>query len=244
MFLLFTVVMLLASNITNAQGTCATAVPIIATNASSCTPSTSFNCNITGIGPAFSTCPTGVASPRNVWGSFTAFSSTASISYTPPGTRDAMIFTYSGTCPTPTQTDCANAGGNGVTETVNLTGLTAGTTYYFRIAAYNRNSGSMNGTICIASSYSIATGTISGPPFCAGSSVSVPFTSYGTYSGNTYTAQLSDASGSFASPINIGTLVSNANSGTVNYYNSFGYSIWYRLQDKGYKQQSFSNRYR
>ncbi len=213
--LLVTAVMLIASNVTNAQSTCATAVPRTATNAASCTPSTSFNCNVVGTGPAFSSCATGVASPLNVWGSFTAFSSTASISYEPPANRDAMIFTYSGTCPTPTQTNCVNAGANGVTETVNLTGLIAGTTYYFRIVAYNRNSGSMSGTVCVASPYSITTGTISGSPLCAGGSVSVPLTSYGTYSGNTYTAQLSDAAGSFTSPTNIGTLVSNANSGNI-----------------------------
>lgn len=44
----------------------------------------------------------------------------------------------------------------------------------------------------------------------------VDFTSTGTFtSGNTYTAELSDASGSFASPLSIGTLSSTANSGTI-----------------------------
>ncbi|HRG59586.1 MAG TPA: gliding motility-associated C-terminal domain-containing protein [Bacteroidia bacterium] len=63
---------------------------------------------------------------------------------------------------------------------------------------------------------SITTGTISGSPFCAGATFTVPFTSSGTFNGgNTYTAQLSDASGSFTSPINIGTLVSTANAGTI-----------------------------
>lgn len=60
---------------------------------------------------------------------------------------------------------------------------------------------------------------IVGSPFCvtasAGASVSVPFTSSGTFTSNTYTAQLSNAAGSFASPVNIGTLVSDANSGTI-----------------------------
>jgi gliding motility-associated-like protein len=63
---------------------------------------------------------------------------------------------------------------------------------------------------------SITTGVISGSPFCAGATFNVPFTSSGTFtSGNIYTAQLSDASGSFASPVNIGTLASTANSGTI-----------------------------
>ncbi len=62
----------------------------------------------------------------------------------------------------------------------------------------------------------ITTGTITGSPFCACSSVNVPFTSTGTFTaGNTYTAQLSNALGSFAAPTTIGTLVSVANTGTI-----------------------------
>ena len=62
----------------------------------------------------------------------------------------------------------------------------------------------------------VQTGTTSGSPFCAGVAVSVPFTAYGTIgSGNTYTAQLSNASGSFAAPVTIGTLTSAASTGTV-----------------------------
>lgn len=215
MLTLFTAVLLFANNLAVAQNTCATAVPVTATNASSCTPGTAFTVSAIGTGPAFASCATGVANPINAWGSFTACSSTATISYTPPSFRDAMIFVYSGSCPTPTQVDCVDAVGNAATETLSLSGLTAGTVYYFRVVAYNRNSGSMAGTICVASPYTIVTGTISGSPLCAGSTVSVPFTSYGTYSSNTYTAQLSDASGSFSSPTNIGTLTSNLNSGSI-----------------------------
>ena len=66
------------------------------------------------------------------------------------------------------------------------------------------------------STNSITTGTITGSPFCAGSTFNVPFTSSGTFAvGNIYTAQLSSASGSFASPTNIGTLNSTANSGSI-----------------------------
>lgn len=62
----------------------------------------------------------------------------------------------------------------------------------------------------------IITGAISGSPFCACSTVDVPFTSIGTFNaGNTYSAELSDASGSFASPVTIGTLAGIANSGTI-----------------------------
>ena len=69
----------------------------------------------------------------------------------------------------------------------------------------------------------LTTGTIAGAPFCVGATnslntVAVPFTSAAGFmpaAGNVYTAQLSDASGSFASPVSIGTLSSTANSGTI-----------------------------
>lgn len=61
----------------------------------------------------------------------------------------------------------------------------------------------------------ITTGTIAGSPFCAGAAVSVPFTITGTFNaGNVFTAQLSNASGSFASPVSIGTL-SGTSGGTI-----------------------------
>jgi hypothetical protein len=55
------------------------------------------------------------------------------------------------------------------------------------------------------------TSTSIASPLCAGSTISVPFTLFGTYnSGNVFTAQLSNASGSFATPVNLGTLTGTA----------------------------------
>jgi len=68
----------------------------------------------------------------------------------------------------------------------------------------------------------ITTGTVATTPFTVTcptttSTGTVAFTSTGTFTaGNVYTAQLSDASGSFAAPTVIGTLNSTANSGTIN----------------------------
>ena len=60
-----------------------------------------------------------------------------------------------------------------------------------------------------SSSNSITTGTVSSTPFCInatnGISGTVAYTSTGTYSGATFTAYLSDATGSFTLPTNIGT---------------------------------------
>lgn len=68
-------------------------------------------------------------------------------------------------------------------------------------------------------SNSINTGSIA-TSYCitksVGASVTIPFTSIGVYnSGNVYTAQLSDKTGSFTSPVNIGTLASTGNSGNI-----------------------------
>lgn len=63
----------------------------------------------------------------------------------------------------------------------------------------------------------ISTSALTGSPFCVGATVNVPFTATGTFtSGNIFTAQLSDATGSFASGTsNIGTISSTATSGTI-----------------------------
>jgi len=68
--------------------------------------------------------------------------------------------------------------------------------------------------------YSITTGTTPDNTYCVSSvlgfATTISYTSTGTFTGNTYTAQLSDAMGSFASPINIGTSISNLNTGVIN----------------------------
>ncbi|NVO01966.1 MAG: DUF2271 domain-containing protein [Bacteroidetes bacterium] len=67
-----------------------------------------------------------------------------------------------------------------------------------------------------AAAITLTTSSLSSATYCAGGAVSVPFTKgAGTiYNNNTWTAQLSDASGSFASPVTIGTLVGTA-AGTI-----------------------------
>ncbi|MBK5209424.1 MAG: T9SS type A sorting domain-containing protein [Flavobacteriaceae bacterium] len=66
-------------------------------------------------------------------------------------------------------------------------------------------------TINIIASRTITTGAISPTSYCVGASVNIPYTITGTFNnGNIFTAQLSDASGSFASPVTIGTLTSTA----------------------------------
>jgi len=71
------------------------------------------------------------------------------------------------------------------------------------------------GGVNLSKAQTISTSAITGSPFCAGVSVSVPYTITGTFNaGNIFTAQLSDASGVFTSPTSIGTLAS-VNNGTI-----------------------------
>lgn len=70
-------------------------------------------------------------------------------------------------------------------------------------------------SVGVTATDSIITGAVTGP-FCSCDSVDVPFTSTGLFTaGNVYTVELSDSTGSFASPVNIGSLASVANSGTI-----------------------------
>lgn len=78
-----------------------------------------------------------------------------------------------------------------------------------------------NGTTNCGTTNTITTGSVSNPPFaltdCTITATgNVAFTSSGTFTGgNIYTAQLSNAAGSFASAVNVGTLSSTSNSGSI-----------------------------
>ena len=75
--------------------------------------------------------------------------------------------------------------------------------------------GSYDGFLAKVGDIGLFTGTVTGSPFCSGSMVSVPFTLFGNYNANNiFTAQLSDATGSFIAPVNIGTLAGTA-AGTI-----------------------------
>jgi len=90
-----------------------------------------------------------------------------------------------------------NAGTTGVSNSNNI-----GSNQYFVLAATRPAT--------------ISTSTLSASSFCQGASVSVPYTITGIFnSGNNFTAQRSDATGSFSSPVTIGTLTSTTTAGTI-----------------------------
>lgn|GEM_PF-551511 len=112
---------------------------------------------------------------------------------------------------------------NGTENSVTVTGLTPGKTYYFRVLEYNKNATTGNYSLYLrgdnpqSSQVTLNISTdIAAASFCPSALIAIPFTTIGVYSaGNIFTAQLSNASGSFVSPVNIGTL-SATGSGTIN----------------------------
>ena len=71
----------------------------------------------------------------------------------------------------------------------------------------NATTGTVSVRLNGASVSSLTTGPISQPSTCRSTSVDVPFTAVGSFDiSNVFTAQLSDASGSFAAPVSIGVL--------------------------------------
>lgn len=85
-------------------------------------------------------------------------------------------------------------------------------TYYY-VCSPHASMG-MKGQISVVQT-AIGTGTLATSSFCAGAALQVPFTATGTFNtGNTFTAQLSNATGSFAVPVVIGT-TSGTTSGVI-----------------------------
>ena len=73
----------------------------------------------------------------DVWFKFTALQNgAAAITLTPTGSFDAVMIAYSGTCGSLTSIGCADGTAGGGIETLSLTGLVAGQTYYFRVYGY------------------------------------------------------------------------------------------------------------
>lgn len=123
--------------------------------------------------------------------------------------------------------DMLNAGeyvvydGSGIS--VAITGLLPGHTYYLTAFEYNCGIGQqlylIPGESTSAATYTLSGGTPPEASYCVTATTGVPttvfFSSTGTFNGNTYTAFLSDAAGSFAAPITIGSVASDANSGSI-----------------------------
>lgn len=128
--------------------------------------------------------------------------------------------TYSNTGETPTT---SGAPGNGsFTETIISfpASVNNPASLIFRLSASGGGTGTLRLDNFQVQAVMITTGAISGSPFCvstASAAVTVPYSSTAVYvATNTFTAQLSDATGSFATPTTIGTVPNSVlPSGTI-----------------------------
>ena len=113
----------------------------------------------------------------------------------------------------------------GVISLPTTSGLDGATTAYLRFSATGATASSGNSRLdniqlIATAGVTFNTNTISGSPFCIsddnGAVVNVPYTYGGTFNaGNVLTAELSSSTGSFASPVSIGTLSTTTSTGTI-----------------------------
>lgn len=91
---------------------------------------------------------------EDVWYKFTAaLSGSATFSLTNANsTLDAVMIAYTGSCVSLTSLLCADATGGGGNETLNLSGIISGQTYYIRIYGYATTSGQGNFTLTASGS--------------------------------------------------------------------------------------------
>jgi predicted RNase H-like HicB family nuclease len=88
----------------------------------------------------------------DVWYSFTADNTTATVTVVGSSDIDAVVEVLSGTCGSQTNVSCADATTNAGTETVSLTGLTIGNTYFIRVYDYGTTlSTTFTFDICVVS---------------------------------------------------------------------------------------------
>lgn len=85
----------------------------------------------------------------DVWYQFTATSASHQIVVTPDAGMDPVVQLFSGPCASLVSLVCKDAGGYGVTETINYTGLTPGNVYTVRVYHYFAGSGTGAFTICV-----------------------------------------------------------------------------------------------
>jgi hypothetical protein len=105
----------------------------------------------------------------------------------------------------------ANAGGAWTLATA----IAVGDTVIATATSATNNTSEFSSCVPVLAAQTITTSAITPTTYCQGASVSVPFTITGTFiAGNTFTAQLSNAAGSFAAPVVLGTLAGTT-AGTI-----------------------------
>jgi hypothetical protein len=93
-----------------------------------------------------------------------------------------------------------------------VTSTSSSLTFRFTSDGTTSGSGWISSLACVSDVPLV--GTLSSGPYCAGGTLQIPFTSPTQSAGNVFTAQLSDANGTFSNPTTIGTLTGTV-AGTI-----------------------------
>lgn len=140
----FTICAVSGANNAPSNDNCAGATSL--TPATTCTP-TSGTVQFASTASTPSDC----SGNSDVFYKFVANSSTAEIRVVPSSGLDPVVGVFS-SCTALSSIDCVDNGGNGTSETVNLTGLTNGSTYYIKVSDYSTSLPStFDFTICVIS---------------------------------------------------------------------------------------------
>lgn len=86
-------------------------------------------------------------SNADVWYSFVAVNTSATVTVAPSSTMDAVFELYSGSCAALTEIKCEDVNATGSSETYSASGLVVGNTYYVRVYDYLGNQETFN--ICV-----------------------------------------------------------------------------------------------
>ncbi|MFM8912502.1 MAG: beta strand repeat-containing protein, partial [Flammeovirgaceae bacterium] len=143
-----------------------------------------------------------------------------------PNTPSNNVFTAqlsnsAGSFGTPTDIGSVTASAAGAISVTIPVGITPGNGYRIRVISTNPSGGRTspdNGTNLTINAIGLNAPTGIGATYCANATfniTNVPSSACNFVTGNTFTAQLSDASGSFASPTNISSAISATAGGTI-----------------------------
>lgn len=127
-------------------------------NRAACEPTTTID----ACAPAPSAACTNTTNGSDIWFRFYATATTATINVIQQVSFVAMIQAFSGgpACGGLTEIGCIKAGGPSSGVTLNLSGLTIGGTYYFRVFGSANSAAQRNGTFCFCGSAALGSGVL------------------------------------------------------------------------------------
>ncbi len=132
-----------------------------------CTPS---NTVVTSLGATQSLSGCAGTADDDIWFKFTATNSNETINVTGDASADAVVQVFSGNCGTLNPLMCKDNSGMGQTEVVNVSNLSAGQVYYFRVYDYH-SSGGKTFTISVVTRE--LTASFTSTTICSGSQITL-----------------------------------------------------------------------